>query len=111
MTTAYFENIYDNKAVYYPSPSHVNWVFVYQNTQYKYKRLFKYKYFFINVDTRTRVVNIVEVSLTDISHGYVIFFSIKNKLVLKDVCLINIKILVFLRGLAEDLTFGKIKGM
>ena len=64
-----------------------------------------------NVDTLARVANIVELLLTDISQGYVIFFSIKNKLVLLDVCLINIKILVFWSGLAEDLTFGKKKGM
>ena len=65
----------------YPSPSHVNSVFVYQNIQYTYKRLFNYKYFFINIDIRARVAIMVELSLTDISQGYVIFFSIKNKLV------------------------------
>ena len=81
VTTAYFENIYNDKAVYYPSPSHVNSVFVYQNIQYTYKRLFNYKYFFINIDIRARVAIMVELSLTDISQGYVIFFSIKNKLV------------------------------
>ena len=78
---------------------------MYENIQYTYNRLYSYKYFFNNVDILARVAIIVEVSLTDISQRYVIFFSIKNKLVLKDVCLIGIKIFVFLSDVAEDLTF------
>ena len=67
--------------------------------------------FFINYDTRARVRNIFQVSLTHISQRYNIFFLIKNRVKKKDVCENNIKIFVFSIAVAEDLIFGKKKCM
>ena len=60
---------------------------------------------FLLTTQRARVVTIYKVSLTHISDDMHIFFFIKNAVVWNDGWLNCCQILLFLNGLAEDLTF------